>query len=490
LRYAGEPILIVAPDGASLQTLHRLLESPNTMLLTAHSSDSALTLIRKYQPKVVVIDLAFDSQVGLVLCAALKQQPERPFTAVLLIGAPSLQETAEYRRLLRRPGVFAVSTYAAEGELAGRVQSMINLARGIRQSPVAIDPSDTAPGRFNRLIGRSAAMLRVYSLLNNAAPSDCSVLILGETGTGKELAARTLHELSERRRGPYVAVNPAAFNENMVESELFGHEQGAFTGAIRRRLGCLERANRGTLYLDEVDSVPVPVQIKLLRALQEHRFERVGGEDSVPADFRLVASATGLAQLRDAIGKNAFRSDFFYRLHGVIVQLPPLRERREDIELLVRHFLECLALKYGRPLRLGPHALAPLMRYAWPGNVRELERAVESAVVLSSADLIESIPLFGSGASGETLSPPAFADGGRPQFEYSGQLDESLSYRNFMEQQRASELEFFRELLRSSGSRREAVSRSGLSRATFYRRLRELGLVRRGLSHSNGHSRN
>jgi DNA-binding NtrC family response regulator len=484
----AEPILIVAPDGASLQTLHRLLESSNTLLLTAASSDSAFALARKYQPKVAVVDLAFDSQVGLTLCNALKQHSELPFTAVLLIGAPSLQETAEYRRLLRRPGVFAVSTYAAEGELAGRVQSMINLARGIRQSPVAIDPSDPVPPKFNHLVGRSAAMLRVYNLLNNAAPSDCSVLILGETGTGKELAARTLHELSERRRGPYVAVNPAAFNENMVESELFGHEQGAFTGAIKRRLGCLERANRGTLYLDEVDSVSLPVQIKLLRALQEHRFERVGGEDSVPADFRLVASATGLGQLRLAIGKNAFRSDFFYRLHGVIIPLPPLRERGEDIELLVQHFLESLALKYARPLRLGPHALEPLTRYSWPGNVRELERAVESAVVLSPSDLIESIPLFGGGSPAEALSTLASADTSRPYIDYPSIPPESLNYRKFMERQRASELEFFRELLRCSGNRREAVRRSGLSRATFYRRLRELGLVRRNLGENSSSS--
>ena len=484
----AEPILIVAPDGASLQTLHRLLESSNTLLLTASSSDSALALARKYHPKVVVVDLAFDSQVGLTLCNALKQHPELPFTTVLLIGAPSLQETAEYRRLLRRPGVFAVSTYATEGELAGRVQNMINLARGIRHSPVAIDPSDPVPPKFNHLVGRSPAMLRVYKLLSNAAPTDCSVLILGETGTGKELAARTLHELSERRRAPYVAVNPAAFNENMVESELFGHEQGAFTGAIKRRFGCLERANHGTLYLDEVDSVPLPVQVKLLRALQEHRFERVGGEDSVPSDFRLVASATGLGQLHLAMGKNAFRSDFFYRLHGVIIPLPPLRERGEDIGLLVQHFLEILALKYARPLRLGPHALEPLMRYSWPGNVRELERAVESAVVLSPTDLIESIPLFGGSSPAETFSPPASADTSQPDMDYPSLPPESLNYRKFMERQRVSEMEFFRELLRRSSNRVEAVRRSGLSRATFYRRLRELGLIRRNLGEDSSNS--
>lgn len=477
----AEPVLIVAPDGASLQNLHRSLESPNTLLLSATSSDSALALARKYQPKVAVIDLAFDSRVGLTLCGAIKRNPALPFMAVLLIGNPSLEETAEYRRLLRRPGVFAVSEFAVEGELAGRVQNMINLTRGIRGSPVAIQPSDPVPQKFNHLVGRSPGMLRVYNLLSNAAPTDCSVLILGETGTGKELAARTLHELSDRRRGPYVAVNPAAFNENVVESELFGHEHGAFTGAIKRRMGCLERASGGTLYLDEVDSVPLPVQIKLLRALQERHFERVGGEESVPADFRLVASATGLGQLRSAIGSNAFRSDFFYRLHGVVVPLPPLRERLEDIELLVQHFLERLALKYARPLRLGPHALEPLMRYSWPGNVRELERAVESSVVLSPTDLIESIPLFESGGMSEAVSTIAAAD--VVVREESG---EPITYQMFMERQRASETEFFRRLLEKCSDRREAVRRSGLSRATFYRRLRELGLSGRNPGEGSG----
>jgi two-component system nitrogen regulation response regulator GlnG len=287
-----------------------------------------------------------------------------------------------------------------------------------------------------------------------------------------------------------VAVKPAAFNENMVESEIFGHEQGAFTGAVRRRIGCLERANRGTLYLDEVDSVPLPVQVKLLRALQERRFERVGGEDSVPSDFRLVASANGLGQLRSAIGKNAFRSDFFYRLHGVVVQLPPLRERGRDIELLVQFFLENLALKYGRPLCLGPHALEPLMHYSWPGNVRELERSVESAVVLSPSDVIESIPLFEDDHRADEFLPPSFTNGVPPHTDFASAPHEALNYQKFLEQQRAGEQKFFRELLQRSGSRQEAARLSGLSRATFYRRLRELGLVRRNLDEGSSSSDN
>jgi len=472
-----EPILVVAPNAGALETLRRPLKDGRTLLLGATSCDSGLALARKHAPKVAVVDLTSEPQASLALADTLTRDTSLPFIAVLLIGTVPVSERLAYEGMLRRPGVVVISRRLSHGELTGQVRNLISLVTRVRQNGEPRLPDPGALG-LKHLIGRSSAMIKVYELLRNAAASDCAVLILGETGSGKELAARTLHELSARRHGPYVAVNPAAFNEGTVESELFGHEHGAFTGAIRRRLGCLERANGGTLCLDEVDSVPIPVQIKLLRALQERRFERVGGEESIPVDFRLVASATGLAQLRSGIERNTFRSDFFYRLHGVIVPLPPLRERADDIGLLVEHFLERLALKYGRALRPGPHALEPLMRYSWPGNVRELERAVESAVALSSSDVIDSIPVLGDSGLDGSLAATTWA-GGRMPTDGSTMLSESLNYSRFLNQQRTREAEFFRELLRRCGDRQEAVRQSGLSRATFYRRLRELGLAER-----------
>ena len=472
-----EPILVVAPNAGALEMLRRPLKDGRTLLLSTTSADSALVLARKHTPKVAVVDLTSESHANLALADTLTRDTSLPFIAVLLIGTVPVSERLAYEGMLRRPGVVVISRRLSHGELTGQVRNLISLVTRVRQNGEPRLPDPGALG-LKHLIGRSSAMIKVYGLLRNAAASDCAVLILGETGSGKELAARTLHELSARRHGPYVAVNPAAFNEGTVESELFGHEHGAFTGAIRRRLGCLERANGGTLCLDEVDSVPIPVQIKLLRALQERRFERVGGEESIPVDFRLVASATGLAQLRSGIERNTFRSDFFYRLHGVIVPLPPLRERADDIGLLVEHFLERLALKYGRALRPGPHALEPLMRYSWPGNVRELERAVESAVALSSSDVIDSIPVLGDSGLDGSLAATTWA-GGRMPTDGSTMLSESLNYSRFLNQQRTREAEFFRELLRRCGDRQEAVRQSGLSRATFYRRLRELGLAER-----------
>lgn len=481
-----EPILILAPNAGALETLRRPLKNGRTLLLSATSADLALTLARKRAPKVAVIDLTSEPRASLALADTLTRDSSLPFIAVLLIGPVPASEGVEYEEMLRQPGVVAISRRLSHDELAGQVRNLIGLVSRIRESREAGLPDPASRG-LKHLIGLSPAMIRVYELLSNAAASDCAVLILGETGSGKELAARTLHELSARRQGPYVAINPAAFNEGTVESELFGHEHGAFTGAIKRRLGCLERANGGTLYLDEVDSVPIPVQIKLLRALQERRFERVGGEESIPVDFRLAASATGLAQLRSAIERNTFRTDFFYRLHGVVIPLPPLRERVDDIGLLAEHFLERLALKYGRALRLGPHALEPMTRYSWPGNVRELERAVESAVALSSSDVIDSIPVLGdSGLDG--LLSAATLTGGRMPTDGGATLSESLSYSTFLNQQRAREAEFFRELLRRCGDRQEAVRLSGLSRATFYRRLRELGLAERNANARSGNS--
>ncbi len=493
-----DTVIYMGPGTAGANDLRAFLEAKDLQVLTPPTADQAISLAREYEPVMAILDLARDTRERLSLCATLKRETRTPFITVMLIAPPSGVERADLEPLLAQSGYDAVATRPIEpDELYERVQNLINLAHGVRLSGVSPQSASFHLGGLGHLIGRSPAMTRVFKLLSAAAPTDCAVLILGETGTGKELAAKTLHELSKRRDKPYVAVNLAAFNENMVESELFGHEAGAFTGAVKRRIGCLERADGGSLYLDEVDSVPVALQIKLLRALQERRFERVGGEKTIPLDFRLVASATGMAHLRTAIENNGFRRDFFYRLQGVIVPLPPLRERLEDIPLLVGHFLERLAVKYGRRLRLGPNALEVLMRHSWPGNVRELERAVESAVVLSEGNTIESIPVLDEmgegdwqGGSRAAAAPseaamrkpagPVYSSDaitaahrpGRPAFSAE------TNYEAFAKHQRDQEAAYFRELLaRCKGDRREAVRQSGLSRATFYRRLRILGLI-------------
>ena len=233
-----------------------------------------------------------------------------------------------------------------------------------------------------RLLGTSAAMRRAVETLACVAPTDVTVLVLGETGTGKELAARLVHDGSPRARGPFIAVNCAALPENLVESELFGHEPGAFTGAVKRRIGRIEQAHGGTLFLDEIGDLPAGAQAKLLRALQERVIERVGGAESSAVDFRLVAATN--RDLAADIASRTFRRDLFYRLNVVGVRLPALRERAGDIALLAAHFLAVAMQRLGKhDLRLTEHAVARMAAYPWPGNVRELENLCTRLVALA-----------------------------------------------------------------------------------------------------------
>ncbi|HJX28805.1 MAG TPA: sigma 54-interacting transcriptional regulator, partial [Thermoanaerobaculia bacterium] len=243
------------------------------------------------------------------------------------------------------------------------------------------------------MIGESPRMKEVYRLLGRAAATDSTVLLRGESGTGKELAAHALHQGSPRAGRPFVAVNCATFSETLLESELFGHERGAFTGAVARQIGKAEAADGGTLFLDEVGEIPLPLQAKLLRFLQERQIERVGSTRPIQVDVRLVAATN--RELEKAIREGTFREDLYYRLNVITLHLPPLRERREDVPLLASHFAALTSRRLGRPVAgFTPEARACLMRYNWPGNVRELSNAVERAIVLGEENLIrpEDLP--------------------------------------------------------------------------------------------------
>ena len=249
------------------------------------------------------------------------------------------------------------------------------------------------------MIGQSPAIRRAVDVLARVAPTDVTVLVLGETGTGKELAARLLHDGSPRTRGAFVAVNCAALPEHLVESELFGHEAGAFTGAVKRRIGRIEQAHGGTLFLDEIGDLPPGAQAKLLRALQERVVERIGGGEPQAVDFRLVAATN--RDLAADVAARMFRVDLYYRLNVVTVRLPALRERAGDVGLLAHHFMESAMVRLGRrDLRLSDHALARMESYGWPGNVRELENLTTRLVALSSSGATlgpEHLELFSEG---------------------------------------------------------------------------------------------
>ena len=261
-------------------------------------------------------------------------------------------------------------------------------------------------GRFGRLIGRSPPMRQVYRLIEQAAPSKAAVLLTGESGTGKEVVAGTLHEMSARRAQPFVAVNCAAIPGTLLESEMFGHEKGSFTGADTQRQGCFERANGGTLLLDEIGEMSPDLQAKLLRVLEEKVIRRVGGWQELPVDVRVISSTN--VDITQALRAGRFREDLFYRLNVFTIPLPPLRERRQDIPLLAKHFMEEFATANGKSMEdISPAALNALARHTWPGNVREFRNVMERAVIVAHGPFIDLVDLAGLTDFTATSPPPA-----------------------------------------------------------------------------------
>ena len=273
---------------------------------------------------------------------------------------------------------------------------------------------DAATG-FGDLIGKDPKMQVVYKLIEDVAPSDATVLIQGESGTGKELVARAIHQHSPRKDGPFVVINCSAYPATLLESELFGHEKGAFTGALRQKAGRFEQAHGGTVFLDEVGDIPLPAQVKLLRVLQTRKFERVGGEQTLTVDVRVLAATH--KDLVQEVKNGNFREDLFYRLNVIPIKLPPLRERKNDIPLLVEHFLKLFAAARSKDIQgLSSEALRVLLNYSWPGNVRELENTIEHAVVLAKAGQVEAwdLPAAIQSSFAGSLAHPGTEGGKNP----------------------------------------------------------------------------
>ena len=320
----------------------------------------------------------------------------------------------------------------------------------VRRAEEDVNIGTAAPIVFSGMIARSPAMGRLFHLVQNLQATDATILLAGESGTGKEVLAHAIHQHSARRDGRFVAVNCAALPAELLESELFGHVRGAFTGAVRDRVGRVELAAGGTLFLDEIGDVPLLLQVKLLRFLQERVFERVGDSHTRKADVRIIA-ATNI-DLRKAIAEGKFREDLYYRLRVVPIEIPPLRARREDIEPLARFLLARVAARHGREVRFSPDAIRALLRYSWPGNVRELENAIEYAVAVGPGQTIqaEDLPL-------EILQPAAVVMPPSPP---------------------ASEADAIRLALDLNRWQRDATARAlGISRTTLWRKMREAGLT-------------
>jgi DNA-binding NtrC family response regulator len=331
-------------------------------------------------------------------------------------------------------------------------------------------PGDLA---LQPIVGASARMQRLLRLVARVAPTDSTVLILGESGTGKELVARSLHVLSNRARRPFVPVNVGALPETLIESELFGHARGAFTGAAGERAGLVEEADHGTLFLDEIGDMPLGTQVKLLRTLENNEVRRVGENTPRMVDVRVVAATH--RDLRELVADGRFRADLYYRLNVVQIELPPLRERREDIGLLASFFLERASRRLHRPaVRFSPEAMALLEKYDYPGNVRELENAIEHAVAVSEREVLGPADLPAEIRSPRLLS--GFAAGGRPAAPPAAPADrDSLSLEEVTREHVLRVLELHR------GNTTTASKQLGVSRTTLWRMLKRWGVARPGL---------
>jgi len=371
-------LLLVDDDPDSLSALTELVTAEGFDTAVACDLASARTVLANRRPDAVLVDYNLPDGAGLELAEACA---ESGIDFVLVTGEGTLDTAIQALRagasdILTKPVdvtrlKLLLTTIARSGSYRREISDLRSTLRDL--------------GRFGSMVGGSSAMQSVYDRVSRVGPTDATVLITGESGTGKELVAETLHRLSRRAHRPYVAINCGAIASNLIESELFGHERGAFTGADRQRKGVFERAHQGTLFLDEVSEMPLELQVKLLRVLECGEFTRVGGERAQSSDVRIVAASN--RDLEASVADGRFRADLLYRLRVVPIELPPLRDRGDDLAALARHFLAELCEAEGRQKSLSANALEALREYSFPGNVRELRNAVEHAFILSDDEI-------------------------------------------------------------------------------------------------------
>ncbi len=415
------PSLLVIDDDRSVRLLvEHAFEGTELSVIAAATAEAGLDAIRTHHPDVVLLDIVLPKTSGLDLFQQIAAIDRKLPIIFITVGGSS--DSAIDAMML------GAHDYVLKPLALPKLRESVSKAlesRRLMHVPVAMPATDVSEQAGDQLVGRSPRMLDVYKAVARVAPQDVTVLIRGETGTGKELVARAIYQHSQRKDGPFLAVNCAAMTETLLESELFGHEKGAFTGADQRRIGKFEQCHGGTIFLDEVGDMSPLVQSKVLRLLQEQRFERVGGNATIETDVRLI-SATH--RDLDAMGQEGkFRNDLFYRLNGFTVELPPLRERGEDIRLLLEHFLARfrIDLKKTAVEGIADEAASLLMSYAWPGNVREMQSVIRQSLLNATGSVIVTDCLPVEIRSGQRPSSPGTKEG-FPDFDLMGFIDRRL----------------------------------------------------------------
>jgi DNA-binding NtrC family response regulator len=456
---AAATILLVEDKDSLRQMLRHALEAQGHHVVEAKDQSEAVQRLKDSTPAVVLSDLRLPEGDGFgVLRAAKDVDPELPVIVMTAFGG--IQDAVSAMKdgatdFLAKPVdpdhlLLLVARALAQRRLISEYMLLKEELAARRGGPT--------------IIGEAASMKQLSASVQRAATTDATVLIEGESGTGKELFARAVHALSERSNGPFIAINCAAIPENLLEAELFGYERGAFTGATQRKLGKWELANRGTLFLDEIGELPITLQGKILRALQEKTIDRLGGSGSLKVDVRVVAATN--RQLKQAVAARRFREDLYFRLSVFPITVPPLRERPDDIPILARHFIETQNRELGKKVSLAPAALETLQAYTWPGNVRELQNCLERAVILSDGDTIFPKHL---NLIGEDLSRPESIV---PQLDLTGSLSDITS-RAVAEAER---LAIRQALAETNGDGPRAADRLQIGYKVFTAKMKALGL--------------
>ena len=460
-------VLVVEDNETLRSAMALLIQGMQHEVATAANGVEGLERLDAADFDLIVTDYKMSQMDGLQLLEAVKGS--RPDVDVILVTAFGSIEIAVQAMQL------GAADFIEKDNLTRVLPIKVSRVlehRAARRERDRLDAEneylrEEVDDRFGEIVGDSQVMRQVLAAVDKVSGTDSSVLIYGESGTGKELVARAVHRASLRRDGPFVRVNCGALPRDLVESELFGHEKGAFTGAVRLKKGRFELAEGGTIFLDEVADLPPDTQVNLLRVLQEKEFDRVGGERTLQADVRVVAATN--RPLKEMVAEGTFREDLYYRLEVIPLVLPPLRERRDDIPLLVEHFLQKKSREINVPLRrLTQEATQILSAYAWPGNVRELENIIERTIVLSDGDIIESadLPLEAvAGAAGDVAASSRAAEGGGTLTEQLEQLEREL---------------ITRAMQQARGVKTQAAQLLGIKTSALYYKLDKYGVEYNG----------
>jgi two-component system response regulator AtoC len=451
-------VLVVDDDPGTRKVAKANLSLEGFEVLVASSGAEALARLDESDPLALVSDLKMPDMDGIALMDRVHGL--RPSLPVVLVTAHATVETAV--EAMRKGALHYLTKPIRYDELALVLRHAVAHERQRRDVARLRGELEQAAG-FEEIVGTSPAMREVFSMVEQVAEADATVLLRGETGTGKELVARAIHRRSPRRERPFVAVNCTAIPRDLMESEFFGHEKGAFTGAVARRIGRFEQAHGSTLFLDEVGDLDLAIQAKLLRVLQEQELTRVGAEDAIRIDVRIVAATN--RDLEALVREGRFRDDLYYRLNVIPIRLPPLRERTGDLPALMEHFLGSFAKRYGRRGPIPPpDVIAAARAYPWPGNVRELRNLCERAVLMGWAAVA---PILGAGPRPDPFSATALVDPALPLLEAKQRLVERF------------EREYLTRLLKEHRGRIGEVARAaGIAERNLYEKMKAYGLSR------------